>query len=75
MDIWFAIACVGTIERPAALPNVGHQTSSQSEAPIYLQRSVDIRTVGRELGVHSVLEGSIRRPDAISRCGSAGRCP
>jgi len=27
----------------------------------YKGRSVDIRTVGRELGVHSVLEGSIRR--------------
>src|SRR5262249_28182960 len=28
---------------------------------VYKGRSVDIRTVGRELGVHSVLEGSIRR--------------
>ncbi|HML07970.1 MAG TPA: adenylate/guanylate cyclase domain-containing protein, partial [Xanthobacteraceae bacterium] len=27
----------------------------------YKGRSVDVRTVGRELGVHSVLEGSIRR--------------
>ena len=27
----------------------------------YKGRSVDIRTVGRELGVQSVLEGSIRR--------------
>ena len=27
----------------------------------YKGRSVDVRTIGRELGVHSVLEGSIRR--------------
>jgi TolB-like protein len=35
----------------------------------YKGRSVDIRTVGRELGVQSVLEGSIRRAGKRVRIG------
>ena len=41
--------------------NAGLSVIARNSSFTYKGRSVDIRTVGRELGVRSVLEGSIRR--------------